>query len=120
MSAGARRRRRWGSLRIKRQVGVSLDSSKREESTTSRGAGHDGQLREWAMSTLDFIDPVAVPRSRRFCIALGFERLALIPFQAPLATVIIALTFAVLAVLGIHRIRIDDSLSQLFHSETPA
>jgi hypothetical protein len=27
---------------------------------------------------------------------------------------------AVLAVLGIDRIRIDDSLSQLFHSESPA
>jgi hypothetical protein len=32
----------------------------------------------------------------------------------------IALAFAVLAVLGIQRIQIDDSLSQLFHSESPA
>ena len=72
------------------------------------------------MSTLDFFLPVAVPRRGRLGIAFGSERLALIPFRTPLATVLIALAFAVLAVLGIQRIRIDDSLSQLFHSESPA
>jgi len=68
----------------------------------------------------DFSVRVAVPRRGRLGIAFGAERLALVPFRAPSATILIALALAVLAVLGIHRIRIDDSLSQLFQSESPA
>ena len=48
------------------------------------------------------------------------ERLALIPFGAPRVTILVALAFAVLAVLGIQRIKTDNSLSQLFRSEDPA
>jgi uncharacterized protein len=44
------------------------------------------------------------------------ERFALIPFSAPATTVLAALTIAVLAILGIQRIKTDDSLSQLFRS----
>ena len=72
------------------------------------------------MNTQNFIARAAAPRRGRFGIAFGAERLALIPFRAPRATVLIALALAALAVLGIQRIRIDDSLSQLFHSESPA
>ena len=61
-------------------------------------------------------DPVAGVRS----IAFGLERLALIPFRAPAATVLVALAIAVLAILGTQRIKTDDSLSQLFRSEDPA
>ena len=68
----------------------------------------------------NFIARGAAPRRGRFGIAFGAERLALIPFRAPSAAVLIALALAVLAGLGIHRIRIDDSLSQLFHSQSPA
>jgi len=53
-------------------------------------------------------------------IALGAERLALIPFRTPRVAVIVALALAVLAIAGIQRIRVDDSLSQLFHSKSPA
>jgi hypothetical protein len=42
------------------------------------------------LSALDFILPVTVPRRSGFGIAFGSERLALIPFPAPLATVLIA------------------------------
>jgi uncharacterized protein len=48
------------------------------------------------------------------------ERFALIPFSAPATTVLAALTIAVLAILGIQRIKTDDSLSQLFRSEDRA
>ena len=48
------------------------------------------------------------------------ERLALIPFGVPGATVLVALALAALAILGIQRIKTDDSLSQLFRSEDPA
>jgi hypothetical protein len=84
------------------------------------GAGHDGRSREWALNTQDFIVRAAASLRGRFGIAFGAERLALVPFRTPAATVLIALVLAVLAVLGIDRIRIDDSLSQLFHSESPA
>jgi predicted RND superfamily exporter protein len=60
------------------------------------------------------------PASGRRSIAFGAERLALIPFKAPAATVLLALALALLAVVGIQRIRIDDSLSQLFRSDDPA
>jgi uncharacterized protein len=48
------------------------------------------------------------------------ERFALIPFRAPRATVLVALAVAILAILGIQRIKTDDSLSQLFRSEDPS
>ena len=67
-----------------------------------------------------FIVWAAASLRGRFGIAFGAERLALVPFRTPAATVLIALVLAVPAVLGIDRIRIDDSLSQLFHSESPA
>jgi predicted RND superfamily exporter protein len=60
------------------------------------------------------------PASGRRSIAFGAERLALIPFKAPAATVLVALALALLAVLGIQRIRTDESLSQLFRSNDPA
>jgi predicted RND superfamily exporter protein len=50
-------------------------------------------------------------------LAHRVERFALIPFGAPAATVLVALALAVLAILGIQRIKTDDSLSQLFRSE---
>jgi uncharacterized protein len=59
------------------------------------------------------------PLGRR-SVALGLERLALIPFKRPAVTVLAALVLAVLAILGIERIKTDDSLSQLFRSEDPA
>ena len=72
------------------------------------------------MNTRDLIVRTAAPRKGRLGIVFGAERLALIPFNVPRATTLVALALAVLAILGIHRIRIDDSLSQLFHSESPA
>ena len=53
-------------------------------------------------------------------IALGLERLGLIPFRTPKLSLAITLALVVLAVLGIERIKVDDSLSQLFRSNSPA
>lgn len=51
-------------------------------------------------------------------IAFGLERIGLIAVRAPIVSCIILLALIVGAVFGIHRIKIDDSLSQLFRSDT--
>ncbi|HEY0220450.1 MAG TPA: MMPL family transporter [Afipia sp.] len=55
----------------------------------------------------------------RFSIAFGLERIGLIPLRAPKTAAAILLALVVVAVFGIQRIKIDDSLSQLFRSDTP-
>ncbi len=54
----------------------------------------------------------------RFSIAFGLERIGLIPLRAPKIAAAILLALCVIAVFGIQRIKIDDSLSQLFRSDT--
>ncbi len=51
-------------------------------------------------------------------IAFGLERIGLIAVQAPILSCIILLGLLIGAVFGIDRIKIDDSLSQLFRSNT--
>jgi hypothetical protein len=51
-------------------------------------------------------------------IAFGLERLGLIAVRAPIVSCIVLLALIVGAVFGIQRIKIDDSLSQLFRSNT--
>src|SRR5215475_13341133 len=51
-------------------------------------------------------------------IAFGLERIGLIAVRAPVLSLIILLALIVGAVFGIQRIKIDDSLSQLFRSNT--
>ncbi|MDN5005123.1 RND family transporter [Bradyrhizobium sp. GCM10027634] len=51
-------------------------------------------------------------------IAFGLERLGLIAVRAPIVSCIILVALIVGAVFGIERIKIDDSLSQLFRSNT--
>lgn len=51
-------------------------------------------------------------------IAFGLERLGLIAVRAPIVSCIILLVLIVGAVFGIYRIKIDDSLSQLFRSNS--
>jgi predicted RND superfamily exporter protein len=63
--------------------------------------------------------PTGAEASKRLNIALGVERFGLIPLRAPALSIILVVVLAVAAVLGIQRIRIDDSLSQLFRSDTP-
>src|SRR5215475_11528190 len=51
-------------------------------------------------------------------IAFGLERLGLIAVQAPILSCIILVALIIGAIFGIERIKIDDSLSQLFRSNS--
>jgi predicted RND superfamily exporter protein len=51
-------------------------------------------------------------------IALGVEKIGLLSLKSPIAAVILAILFSVGAVLGLERIKVDDSLSQLFRSDS--
>jgi predicted RND superfamily exporter protein len=55
----------------------------------------------------------------RHDLALGIERVGLISLRFPLAIGAIAVALAIAAGFGVARIKIDDSLSQLFRSDTP-
>jgi uncharacterized protein len=52
-------------------------------------------------------------------LVLGTERIGLVSLRFPRAVGLLALVLAVFCGFGITRIKIDDSLSQLFHSDTP-
>jgi uncharacterized protein len=52
-------------------------------------------------------------------IALGLERIGLISLHYPVAIAVIAIVLSLAAAVGITRLKVDDSLSQLFRSETP-
>ena len=60
----------------------------------------------------------ARPARKLHDLAYGIERLGLIPLRAPVVSAIILVLLCVLAVFGLERIKVDDSLSQLFRSDT--
>ena len=60
----------------------------------------------------------APPPRKLHDLAYGLERLGLIPLRAPVVSAIILALLCVLAAFGIERIKVDDSLSQLFRSDT--
>ena len=65
------------------------------------------------------IDPDAKKLERRpMSIAFGLERIGLIAIRAPVLSCIILLAMVIGAIFGIERIKIDDSLSQLFRSSS--
>ncbi|HKU09364.1 MAG TPA: MMPL family transporter, partial [Bradyrhizobium sp.] len=51
-------------------------------------------------------------------IAFGLERMGLIAVKAPIVSLIVLVVLMVGAVFGVYRIKIDDSLSQLFRSDS--
>jgi predicted RND superfamily exporter protein len=61
----------------------------------------------------------APEQKRPFRLALGIERFGLIPLRFPMPGVVAFIVLAALAAIGVMRIQADDSLSQLFRSETP-
>ena len=63
-------------------------------------------------------DAAAAPAKGSPSIAFGLERIGLIAVRAPILSCIILLAMVIGAVFGIQRIKIDDSLSQLFRSDT--
>ncbi|MFO1167491.1 MAG: MMPL family transporter [Rhodoblastus sp.] len=60
------------------------------------------------------------PARPRPSLALGVERLGLVPLAQPWVVAAIALFCAIGAAFGLLRVKVDDSLSQLFRSDTPA
>ncbi|MGW5841036.1 efflux RND transporter permease subunit [Methylorubrum extorquens] len=52
-------------------------------------------------------------------LALGIERLGLIALRFPVAATLILLALCVAATFGALRLKVDDSLSQLFRADTP-
>ena len=64
--------------------------------------------------------PIA-PKSppRKINIAFGIERIGLVPLHAPVVAIVILVLLAIAACFGVTRLKVDDSLSQLFRSDTP-
>lgn len=56
---------------------------------------------------------------KQFALALGLERIGLISLRIPAILAVIAALLCIGAGFGITRIKVDDSLSQLFRSNTP-
>ena len=64
--------------------------------------------------------PGAPPvRPRRVAIAFGAERIGLLGLRAPRTAVLVLALLAIAAAFGATRLKVDDSLSQLFRSDTP-
>jgi uncharacterized protein len=59
------------------------------------------------------------PAGKPFALALGIERFGLISLKLPWLVGIVAVVLAIGAAFGVDRIKVDDSLSQLFRSDTP-
>ncbi|MGQ0686874.1 efflux RND transporter permease subunit [Bradyrhizobium sp.] len=51
-------------------------------------------------------------------IAFGLERMGLIAVKAPVVSLVVLVVLMIAAVFGVYRIKIDDSLSQLFRSDS--
>ncbi|MGH6849946.1 MAG: efflux RND transporter permease subunit [Methylocella sp.] len=58
-------------------------------------------------------------KQRRHALALGIERIGLVSLRIPLAVAVVAVALAIAAGYGVTRLKVDDSLSQLFRSDTP-
>ena len=70
-------------------------------------------------SNTEASDGASAPPPRKLHdLAYGLERIGLIPLRAPVVSAIILALLCVIAAFGIERIKVDDSLSQLFRSDT--
>ncbi|WP_407341120.1 efflux RND transporter permease subunit [Methylocapsa polymorpha] len=56
---------------------------------------------------------------KQHALAFGFERIGLLSLRFPLAIALVTIALAIAAGFGVARIKVDDSLSQLFRSDTP-
>jgi len=61
----------------------------------------------------------ASAKPRLHALALGIERIGLVSLHIPLVVALVAVAVAIAAGFGVTRLKIDDSLSQLFRSDTP-
>lgn len=56
---------------------------------------------------------------KHFALALGAERFGLVSLRYPFVVLAIFVVLGIVAALGVARLKVDDSLSQLFRSDTP-
>ena len=65
---------------------------------------------------LDFLETPrnVVPRN----LALGLERIGFFPLSHRVVSIVVFVVLCVLAAVGFTRLKVDDSLSQLFRSDT--
>jgi predicted RND superfamily exporter protein len=64
-------------------------------------------------------DPAsAAPADEPGGLALGLERIGLFPLRLPAVAALIVIVLSALAAFGVARIKVDDSLSQLFRSDS--
>ncbi len=63
--------------------------------------------------------PAGERHGERLNIAFGVERIAFVGLKWPILALIALAALVALAVLGVTRIQVDDSLSELFRSESP-
>jgi predicted RND superfamily exporter protein len=59
------------------------------------------------------------PPAKTRSLALGIERIGLISLRFPAAAFVVVVVLAVLGGFGVTQLKVDDSLSQLFRSNTP-
>ena len=59
------------------------------------------------------------PARKQHRLAYGIERIGLIPLRFPYLSLVILISLAVAAAFGVTRLKVDNSLSQLFRSNTP-
>ncbi len=52
-------------------------------------------------------------------LVLGFERIGLIALRTPILSAIIVASLCIVAAFGVAKLKVDDSLSSLFRSDTP-
>ncbi len=56
---------------------------------------------------------------RSFRFSLGLDKLGLLALRVPLLSALLIVALSVLAVFGVMRLKVDDSLSELFRTNTP-
>ena len=61
----------------------------------------------------------SMPTHQHHRLAYGIERIGLIPLRLPYVSLVILIALAIGAAFGLMRLKVDDSLSQLFRSDTP-
>ena len=59
------------------------------------------------------------PVARTFRLTFGLERFGLVALRAPVVSLLVILALSVVAVFGVMKLRVDDSLSELFRTNTP-
>ena len=57
--------------------------------------------------------------TRSFRLTFGLERLGLVALWSPLLSLFVILALSAIAVFGVARLKVDDSLSELFRTNTP-